>query len=140
MTANGATSLKLQSFLLADHVYCDRGTGKHVIAGTFYQLNVPAVPATFGRSVGAYISLSGVSTTTRIDLEFVDPANGDVLLSTRSFEIACDDPATPVDFALEIPPMPLPHAGIFYFQLAANGIPIGRAPVVVRDAGQRGNP
>ena len=133
MTDQGVAKIKLQALLLADHIYCDRGTGKYVIAGTFYQLNVAVVPATFGRSVGAFVSLSGLNGNTRIDLEFVDPANGEVLLRTPPFDIACGDPASPVEFALEIPPLPLPHAGSFSFRLSANGGVLGSVSVFVRD-------
>ncbi len=135
MADQGVGKIKLQALLLADHIYCDHGTGKYVIAGTFYQLNVAGVPATFGRSVGAFVSLSGLSGKTRIHLEFVDPANGDVLLRTRSFDIACSDPASPVEFGVEIPPLPLPHTGCFPFRLFANGEPVGCVSVIVREAG-----
>ena len=124
--------IRLQALLLADHIYCDRGSGKYVIAGTFYQLNVASLPTVFGRTVGVFVSLSGLVGSTSVDLEFIDPADGNVLLCTRSLGISCDDPTSPVEFALEVPPLPLPHAGYYSLRLAANGAVLGSTSVLVR--------
>jgi hypothetical protein len=130
--------IRLQALLLADHIYRDQDTGKYVIAGTFYQLNVAAFPITFGRTIGAFVSLSGLKGKTGIDLEFVDTSSEEVLMRTQSLEVFCDDPDLPVEFAVEVPPLPLPHAGRYHFRLVAGGSVVGAVAVFVRAPGQKG--
>ena len=132
------TQIRLQALLLADHIYQDQGSGKYVIAGTFHRLNVAAVPTTFARTIGVFVSLSGLTGKTGIDLDFVDALSGEVLICTRSLEVACEDPDLPVEFAVEVPPLPLPHSGRYLFRLMVAGMVLGTAAVTVRSPGDKG--
>lgn len=132
MTDHRTANLRLQALLISDHIYCDRGSGKYVIAGTFYQLNVAAFPAVFGKTIGAFVSLAGLTGSTGIELEFVDAASGDVLMRTQSLQVSCSDPDLPVEFGVEIPPLPLPREGRYFFRLTANGTVLGFTSVFVR--------
>lgn len=124
--------IKLQSLLVADAIYRDEGSGKYVIAGVFHQINVPAFPTTFARSIGIFVSLSGLTGKANIDIEFFDSLSGEVLLRMRSLQISCDGPNQPVDFAVEVPPLPLPHSGSYQFRLLANGGLLGTTSVLVK--------
>jgi len=135
---NLPAEVRLQALLLADHIYRDQGSGKYVIAGVFHQLNVAAFPTTFGKTIGVFVSLSGLSGNTGLDLEFLDASSGQVLMRTQSLEVSCEDPDMPVEFAVEVPPLPLPGAGHYLFQLTANGTVLGTAPVFVRAPGDEG--
>lgn len=123
-------ALTLHAFLLADAIYRDAETGKFVVAGTFHQLNVAAVPATFGRTIGVFASLGGLIGTRVIQLAFLSNPAGDVLLQTQ-FEVSSAD-GLPVDFALEVPPLPLPYAGRYRFLLLTDGLLLGEIPLVVQ--------
>jgi hypothetical protein len=122
-----SAGLTLRALLLADHIYRDEGSGKYVIAGTFHQLNVPGFPTTFARSVGLFVSLSGLTGATTFDLEMVEVATGECLMRAPPIEIACPDPAQDVQLALEVPPMPLPRSGRYAFRLLVNGTCLGEA-------------
>jgi hypothetical protein len=122
-------ALRLRALLLADHIYRDEGSGKHVIAGTFHQLNLPAFPTTFGRSIGVFVSFDGVAGRSVIDLDFIAAATGETLMRTRSMETTCDDPSQPIEFAVEVPPLPLPRAGRYLFRLTVNGQVLGEATI-----------
>lgn len=122
----------LQALITADHIYRDAGTGKYVIAGTFHQVNVQEFPATLERTVGVFVSLRGVSGETGLALEFVDAASGDVLMGSRSMTVVAPDAETPVEFAVELPPLPLPHPGRYLIRLACDGSPVGEAPVLAQ--------
>jgi hypothetical protein len=124
----------LQALLPADHVYRDEGTGKHVIAGTFHRINVERFPATLERTVGVFISLRGIAGETGLQVDFVDGASGDVLIRSRSLAVNAPDPETPVEFAVELPPLPLPHAGRYLVRLACDGTSLGEAPVLAGSA------
>lgn len=125
------TGLRVQALLLADHIYLDQETGKHVIAGTFHQLNVVAVPTTFSRPIGLFLSLVGLSRPTSIDLEFVTEPSDEVLMGLQSLDLPADDPDLPVTVAIEVPPLPLPRAGRYRFQIVANGQVVGTTTLVV---------
>lgn len=124
--------LRLQALLLADHVYRDEDTGKHVIAGTFHQIDVGAVPATMSQSIGAFVSLLGVDGPTGIDVRFIERDSGEVLLGPRTLEVAGTDPQLPVEFAVQLPPLPLPRSGRYAVQVSTAGGLLGEAPVAVR--------
>jgi hypothetical protein len=120
--------------LLADHVYRDEGSGKYVIAGTFHRLNVAGFPTTLAKTVGVFVSLSGCDGDIDLDMDFIDGQTGDVLLSSQSLAFHCNDPTLPVDFALELPPLPLPRSGRYALRLAANGTVLGEIPVIAEGA------
>jgi hypothetical protein len=120
-----ANGIRLNALLLADQIYQDRESGKYVVAGIFHQINVPGFPTTLERSVGLFVSLTGVSNDANVELTFVDPADGTVLMRNRSLRVTWDDAETPVEFALEIPPLPLPHPGRYRLQLAVDGTELG---------------
>jgi hypothetical protein len=124
--------LRLRALLVADHIYRDDGSGKYVIAGTFHQLNVPAFPTTFARTVGIFVSLSGLLGKATLDLDFVEAASGEVLLRTRALEVSGEDAEQPVELALEVPPLPLPRAGRYVFRLTVDGTVLGEVAVSVR--------
>jgi hypothetical protein len=130
---NDANGIRLNALLLADQIYQDKDSGKYVVAGIFHQINVPGFPATLEKSVGLFVSLTGVSNDANVELTFVDPADGTVLMRNRSLRLTWDDADTPVQFALEIPPLPLPHPGQYRLQLAVNGTELGASLLSVLD-------
>jgi hypothetical protein len=129
---NRQSEINLQAILLADHIYQDKDTGKYVIAGTFHQLNVPSFPATLGKIVNVFISLTGLTGKAAINLEFVDASSGKQLMHMSSLEISCDSPDVSVDFAVEVPPLPLPNAGRYLFRASADGNLIGEVALYAK--------
>ncbi len=123
---------------MADHIYRDQDSGKYVVAGVFHQLNVAKVPTTFPRTIGIFVSIYGLTGKTDIDLEFIDTSNGEVLMSTNAMEIFCEDRNSPVEFAVEVPPLPLPHTGQYLFRLVANGTALGSTALTVRAPNENG--
>jgi hypothetical protein len=93
------------------------------------------LPTTFARTVGIFVSFSGLSGKAAIDVDFLDAASGEILMHTRSMEISCEHPEQPVDLALEVPPLPLLRAGRYVFRLTVNGTVLGEAAVAVDGPG-----
>ncbi len=134
----------LQALLLADHVYQDKGTGKKVIAGVFNQLNLtkpkPAPPdaaqATTGpRPLSAadasrpgspmvFISLTEVRGVAELELRYVDLSNNGVLL-TAKFPVQSNDPLKTVEAVVPVPPLPVPHPGVYALELLHEDEPLG---------------
>lgn len=127
---------KLHALLLSDHIYRDEGSGKYVIAGTFHHVNVGAFPTTLAKSVGVFVCVSGFEGDVDVNLDFVDAESGEALIRSHSLGFRCDDPTLPVEFAVEIPPLPLPRPGRYAMRLAANGTVLGEAPVTVDGPGK----
>jgi hypothetical protein len=107
---------RLQALLVADAVYQDRETGKHVIAGTFARLFVPTLPGELGRGIAAYCALVGISRSTQVTMQF-ETVGGDVLIRSSPLTLTCTNPDLLVEFAIPIPALPLPHPGTFQLVL-----------------------
>jgi hypothetical protein len=131
--ASPSAPVTMQALLLADVIYREQGTGKYILAGTFHQLNVSGFPTTFPRTVGVFASVLGLEGPADLAFEFVDDVDGNVLMRTQSLEISSDAPDVPVQLALEVPRLPLPHAGRYWVRLLMNGSVLGAAPVHVHD-------
>ena len=87
-------------------------------------------PGSLERSVGVFVCVSGFEGDVDLDLDFTHTDNGDVLLKSQSLGFSCSDPTLPVEFAVELPPLPLPRAGRYAVRLAARGTVLGEAPVI----------
>jgi hypothetical protein len=127
----GSTT-RLQALLLADHIYRDEGSGKYVIAGTFYQITLPSFPTTFSRSIGLFVSLYDFVGEAKFSLQFVDIQNNRILMQMTPFELTWLEPQQHMEFAVEIPPLPLPEAGRYAFQLLINDELVGESVLIVR--------
>ena len=124
--------IDLLAFLVADHVYCDQGSNKYVIAGTFHQLNVSAFPSVFHKTIGVFVKLANFSGSAAVTIVFEDQFTGDALMRTQSLMISSTDPECPIEFALEVPPLPLPRPGRYVFKLLVDGAVIGSSAIDVR--------
>lgn len=115
----------LQALVLADQVYVDARTGKKIISGTFSNLWAKTFPASFGRSTWAYVCLTEVQGTVPITLRYTDLANNEVLLGTKEISVQSDNPLASHELIVEVPPFPMPHAGVFVFEVYAGDEAIG---------------
>jgi hypothetical protein len=120
----------LQALLLADHVYQDRATGKHVICGVFSKLrfnppeqgaaaSAPAqpgaersiqIPLAFGHAAGspwAYISLTEIRGEQEFELRYVDLEDNSALFRAN-FLIQSDDPLKTLEIVIPLPILPIP--------------------------------
>jgi hypothetical protein len=123
--------VQLLALLVADHVYCDQGSNKYIIAGTFHQLNIASFPAVFHKTVGVFIKLAGFAGAAGLTVVFEDLRSGEVLMRTRALEIAHHDPDRPFELALEVPPLPLPHPGRYAFKLLVDSEVVGTSAIDV---------
>jgi hypothetical protein len=124
-------SIRVLNFLLADHVYQDVGSGKFVLAGIFRQLNVLSLPIVYQRTFGAFVSLLGLEGDCTLGIEFIHARSQEVLLRTHNLSISSESPDLPIDFALEIPPIPIKEAGPHAFAIHVNGQSVGVFPLEI---------
>jgi hypothetical protein len=115
----------LQALVPADHIYRDQQTGKYVIAGTFHQVNLASFPATLGRSVGVFVALRGIVGDTALEFELVGPESPEPLLRSHNLRVTSADPDRTLEFAVELPPFPLPTPGRYALRLGVDGAALG---------------
>ena len=113
-------SPRLQALLLADAVYQDLDSGKHVIAGTFARLFVPRFPGVLGHPVTAYCALTGVVDSVELAMQFETEA-GKVLTRSSPATLTCTDPRLLVEFAFTVPALPFPEPGWYRLVLLLGG-------------------
>lgn len=122
----------LQAIVLCDCVYTDARTGKKVIAGTFNTLWGHEFPTVFGRPTYVYLCLTELHTATVVQLRYVDLDKDDVLLGFDGLEFTAGSPLEAVELSVEVPPLPMPHAGVFAFEVHCQGSILGSVRIHVQ--------
>ncbi len=107
----------LQALILADHIYQDAGSGKKILAGTFNRLRVEKVPCHLEAVTWAYICLTEVRGEIQLDLRYVDLKDHKVLLHLEGLKLKHDNPLGNVELVLPIPRFPIPHEGVYAFEV-----------------------
>jgi len=115
----------IQALLLADNVYTDIETGKRVITGVFDFIGVPEIPGHFLKVTHAYVSLTELRGRVEIMLRYVDLDSNEILMEHGPTVIEQDDPIASEDFTVTVPPLPVPHEGVFALEVHANNELIG---------------
>lgn len=114
----------LQALLLADQIYTDQ-SGKRIICGTFSKIFSAEFPTMTSFSCFAFVLLVDVVEEVEVRLRLVSLADNEVVMEGGPVKIKHNDPLSPVDLVVQIPPMPLPHAGVYSFECVADGMMIG---------------
>lgn len=140
----------LQALLLADRVYQDKVTGKHIVAGIFSQMlfvKDGAKPRTKevdgeerqvvpgGMQAGspyAYISLTDFQGSERFVLRYVD-LDEDTPIFEAPFTVSSDDRLKTVEITAPLPPLPITKAGTFALELLWKNEPLGSFRVIVQE-------
>ncbi len=141
----------LQALLLADHVYVDKASGKHVICGVFDRVGFvpsgqpdpadrrpgetptpaprPKRPLFAAGSPHVFGSVTEVRGEQALELRFVDLSDNRVLIRV-DISIQSSDPLATVKFALPLPVLPIPHAGTYVLELLHDNEILGGHRVV----------
>ena len=115
---NVAVRPKLQALVVADHVYRDHFTGKHVIAGTFNQINVTQLPGFYGKDAFVYMSLADVRTEIELELRIVKLKGLEVLGRSHPFKTeSAMDPLMTLEVVVQLPPIPVPELGSYALEV-----------------------
>jgi len=123
----------LRALVLADHIYRDPSTGKMFILGTFNRLFVRKVGDNedFGRETQAYVCLTNLRGSVGLHLCYRDLKTNEVLMQTRPIPVKSNDPFAILEIVLPVPPFPMPHSGVYTFELHAGSDMIGSVRVAV---------
>lgn len=123
----------LQALVLADHVYIDQKTGKKVIAGTFNHFVADEFPTAITRPKFAFLSLTDIRGKIAVALELLDLSSDHVVLRIEGLEVEANDPLETVEMVVEIPQIPLPHAGVYAFEAKVDDAVIGSLRIAAAD-------
>ncbi|KAA5543588.1 hypothetical protein FYK55_10265 [Roseiconus nitratireducens] len=115
----------LQAMVLADHVYQDRQSGKHIIAGTFTQIQLRQPPKVteevqedgekrkrFSGPIGGmgspylYLAFTGLRNSQQFCLQLVDLSDAKVLME-YPFKLEFEDPVAIAEVSLGMPHLQL---------------------------------
>ena len=144
----------LQAMVLADHIYQDRSTGKHIIAGTFTTIFIGSAkvtpapdsegaagrhtvsgPITRAGSPYLYIALVEVHGEVPLELKLVDLSDASVLMEAQVV-VASNDPIAVAEFVLPLPILPASKIGTFSLDLLHGGEFLGSWRISVKEMEQ----
>lgn len=93
--------------------------------------SVPITRLVRAGSPFAYISLTELLGTRRFELRYVDLDRNNVLFGT-AFEVSCRDPLETIQITVPLPPLPIPHEGVFVLELLCDGEMLGSHRVLAK--------
>lgn len=147
----------LQAMVLADHVYRDGATGKHVIAGTFTRIwfgkakvdqpgdseesagrRVVSGPISKAGSPYLYIALVAVHGQVPLDLKYIDLSDASVLIEAQ-IVVGARDPVAVAEYVVPIPPLPANKVGNYSLDLLYENEILGSWRVSVQELKQQNN-
>jgi hypothetical protein len=137
----------LLALIVADNVYRDTRTGKHIISGTFNKLffsrtnlNQPVMIDGKQKLLGgmdsgspyAYLCLTDVRGDTKLMLRYIDLADNSQLFEGE-IRVNAQSPLDAVEAILPLPRLPVPHPGIFALELLYNDESVGLRRIIVEE-------
>ena len=105
-----------QSMWLADDVTLDEATGKVTITGLFNQIYAKPPAKEFDAPAYLFFALTGVHGPITLRLCYVDLADSSVLLE-RPVSVDSTDPLAITDVVVRLKKMPIPHSGMYAWEL-----------------------
>lgn len=115
---------QLQSLWLADEVLPDQQTGKVAVRGLFNVIEIDAPSVEFRSRSFLFFSLRGVRGTADFRLCYVDLSTLEVLRD-RPVRVVSGGPLSVTDVCVHIASMPVPHPGVYAWELHYEGQMIG---------------
>ena len=79
----------------------------------------------------AYVSLTELKGSRKFELRYVYLAENNVLFGT-AFEVSCRDPLETIQITVPLPPLPIPHEGVYVLELLCEGELLGSHRVLAR--------
>ena len=128
----------LQALVLADQVYVDRDTNKFIISGTFRQLLTAEIPGLLNRETYAYVCMTNVYGTINVHLRYIDLETNQVLLHSTELPVYASSPVETVELKIPIAPLPMPHEGVYAFEVHVGDEMLGAFRVSVRRVSEEG--
>jgi hypothetical protein len=114
----------LQSLWLADSVTKDPETGKVDVRGMFDQIEIQEPSREFTSPGNLYCGLRDVHGSLTLSFRYTDLQDNSILVD-RSLPVRHDDPLVTLDVVVAIKKIPVPHAGVYLWELVWENEVIG---------------
>lgn len=114
----------LVAVLVCDAAAIDPSTGKKSLIGIFDRVNVGAFPTE--RPLSLYFKVTDAEGRYKIEVRYIH-ADTDKTLASTEEEFQFANRLQSRDFLVQFPPLPMPEAGRYAFQLWANSMFLGSA-------------
>lgn len=114
----------LVATLICDVAVTDPTTGKRNLIGIFDKIHATKFPAQ--RPVFVYIKLTDAEGDYEISVRYTQRNTSSVLAEAKGRAKFLDRMASS-DIYIEFPPLPIPEAGRYEFEIYANGVYLGAA-------------
>lgn len=121
----------LQALWLVDDAHQDSNTGKINVTGLFDVIEIQRPATHFTAPAFLFFTLIGLHGQVDMTLFYVDLSDLSVLLD-RPFRVQSNDPLASQVVCLAVPPMPVPHPGIYSWELHWQNDMIGSSRITAR--------
>ena len=112
----------LVAILICDIAVADPSTGKKNLIGIFDRLHVGKFPTS--RPLSVYTKFTDAEGDYKLELKFVQVANGKVLAGADG-KLHAQNRLGSADMIILFPPLPIPEAGRYEFQIWVNDVFLG---------------
>lgn len=112
----------LVAALVCDVAVADPSTGKKTLVGIFDRVNVGKFPTT--RPMSLYMKVTDAEGYYETEARYVQVSSGKVLAEAKG-EMHSNNRLTSLDLHIQFPPLPIPEAGRYEFQVWANSMFLG---------------
>jgi hypothetical protein len=121
----------LQALWLVDDADQDPGTGKITITGLFDQIEVKRPATHFSTQAFLFFALTDVRGQVDLALRYVDLSDLSLLVEFPLSVVSADPLASTV-VCVRAPPMPVPHPGVYAWELWWQNDIIGSSRIVAQ--------
>jgi hypothetical protein len=121
----------LQALWLVEDVTTDESTGKVTVVGLFNQIVLPSGATEYDQPSTIFFSVSGVHGLAMMKLCFVDLTTLEVLRE-RPVRVDATDPLEVTDLVVRVNEMPVPHDGVYAWELYCDGEMLGSSRLTFR--------
>jgi hypothetical protein len=118
----------VQALWLADDVSKDPATGKVTVKGLFDRVYAKPPANEFNSRAYLFFGITGVHGKVSLRLCYVDLSDNAVLLQ-RQWELERTDPVALLDVAIRLRKIPIPHSGVYAWELYCDDDQIGSARI-----------
>lgn len=124
-----ARTPELKSFLVADTVLQEKGTGKWSVIGIFDRISARAFPLLY-HSVGLFITVADAEGSYDVRVDFLDSADRRIA-TFGGMRLDGADPTRMVSFGLQTHNVAIPREGRYHFALYFGQDLVGMMPIDV---------
>jgi hypothetical protein len=122
---------QLQALWLVDDARQDASTGKINVTGLFDVIEIQRPATHFTSQAFLFFALTGLPGQVDLSLHYVDLSDLSLLLD-RPFSVQGTDPLLSQVVCLAVAPMPVPHSGVYAWELDWQNEIIGSSRVTAR--------